>query len=69
MNFALSDEQVMLQRSAGDFVKRESSLKRIRALREDDVGFSPELWRKMAELGWARAWWTWPRSWRSWAAG
>jgi acyl-CoA dehydrogenase len=52
MNFALSDEQQMLQKMAGEFVKRESSLKRIRQLREDPTGFSKPLWGKMAELGW-----------------
>ncbi|MDH4246458.1 MAG: acyl-CoA/acyl-ACP dehydrogenase, partial [Deltaproteobacteria bacterium] len=51
MNFALSEEQQMLQQMAKDFVGRESSLKRIRALREDPLGFSREVWRKMAELG------------------
>ena len=52
MNFALSDEQRMLQASAAEFVKRESPLSRVRALREDETGFSRDLWRKMAELGW-----------------
>ncbi|MCH8841642.1 MAG: acyl-CoA dehydrogenase family protein [SAR324 cluster bacterium] len=52
MNFALSDEQQMLQASAAEFVKRESPLSRVRALREDETGFSRDLWRKMAELGW-----------------
>ncbi len=52
MNFALSEEQQMLQASANEFVKRESSLKRIRELREDELGFSREIWGKMAELGW-----------------
>ncbi|MCZ6557049.1 MAG: acyl-CoA/acyl-ACP dehydrogenase [SAR324 cluster bacterium] len=52
MNFALSEEQEMLQASANEFVKRESSLKRIRELREDEIGFSRGIWEKMAELGW-----------------
>jgi acyl-CoA dehydrogenase len=52
MNFALSDEQRMLQKSASDFVRRESSLKRIRELRNDATGFSKALYGKMAELGW-----------------
>ena len=51
MNFALSEEQNMLQRMVKDFVGRASSLKRIRALREDPLGFSPEVWGQMAELG------------------
>ena len=52
MHFALSEEQQMLQASAAEFVKRESPLTRIRALRTDETGFSRELWRAMAELGW-----------------
>jgi len=52
MNFALSEEQQMLQASAKDFVARESSLKRIREMREDTQGFSKDIWKKMAELGW-----------------
>jgi acyl-CoA dehydrogenase len=52
MNFALSEEQQMLQKSAFDFVHRESSLKRIRELRNDAAGFSTALYSKMAELGW-----------------
>ena len=51
MNFALSEEQQMLQQMVRDFVSRESSLKRIRALREDPVGFSRKVWGQMAELG------------------
>ena len=52
MNFALSDEQQMLQKSASDFVHRESSLKRIRELRADTIGFSKALYGKMGDLGW-----------------
>ena len=52
MNFALSEEQQMLQSMAKEFVSRESSLRRIRDLRTDETGFSQALWKKMAELGW-----------------
>jgi acyl-CoA dehydrogenase len=52
MHFALSEEQQMLQASAAEFVKRESPLSRVRALRTDETGFSRDLWNKMAELGW-----------------
>ncbi len=52
MNFALSEEQNMLQEMAKQFVNRESSLRRIRQLREDELGFSREVYGKMAELGW-----------------
>ncbi len=54
MNLVLSDEQQLLQQTVRDFVGRRSSLKRIRALRDagDPDGFSRDLWREMAELGW-----------------
>jgi len=52
MNFALSEEQQMLQSMAKEFVSRESSTRRIRELREDSLGFSREVWKKMADLGW-----------------
>jgi acyl-CoA dehydrogenase len=54
MQFALNDEQQLLHDSAAAFVRDNSSLKRIRALRDshDPDGFSRALWAKMAELGW-----------------
>ncbi len=54
MNFALTDEQQLLRESAADFVRDNSSLRRIRALRDsrDADGFSRQLWHRMAELGW-----------------
>jgi acyl-CoA dehydrogenase len=54
MQFALNDEQLLLRDSAAAFVRDNSSLKRIRALRDsrDPDGFSRDLWARMAELGW-----------------
>jgi len=54
MNFSLTAEQQLLRESAADFVRDNSSLKRIRALRDskDPDGFSRALWTQMAELGW-----------------
>jgi acyl-CoA dehydrogenase len=54
MNFSLNDEQQLLRDSAASFVRDNSSLKRIRALRDskDADGFSRDLWKQMAELGW-----------------
>ena len=54
MQFALNDEQQLLRDSAAAFVRDNSSMKRIRALRDsrDPDGFSRSLWAKMAELGW-----------------
>jgi alkylation response protein AidB-like acyl-CoA dehydrogenase len=52
MDFGLSDEQEMLKRSARDFLQREFPKKLVRELEESDAGYSPDLWLKMAELGW-----------------
>jgi acyl-CoA dehydrogenase len=54
MALALTEEQEILQRTAREFVQGKSSFKRIRALRDDPTGqgFSPDLWREMAQLGW-----------------
>ncbi len=54
MDLVLSEEQELLQHTAREFVAGRSSLKRIRMLRDtaDPDGFSRELWREMARLGW-----------------
>ncbi len=53
-SFLLSDEQRMLSKTAHDFVRNRAPAGRLRTFRdnEDEVGFSRELWREMAELGW-----------------
>src|SRR5256886_6072637 len=51
MDFAFSDEQEMLRRSARDFLAKESSSKVVRRLMEGN-GYDPALWRKIADLGW-----------------
>jgi acyl-CoA dehydrogenase len=54
MDLVLNEEQELLARTAREFVAGRSSLRRIRQLRdsEDADGFSRELWREMAALGW-----------------
>lgn len=52
MNFDLTPEQKLLESTAASFVKKESPLTRLRAMREDELGWSKDTWRKMAELGW-----------------
>ncbi len=54
MALMLTEEQEILRHTAREFVSGRSSLKRIRALRDgvDADGFSRELWREMARLGW-----------------
>jgi alkylation response protein AidB-like acyl-CoA dehydrogenase len=52
MDFALSEEQEMLRKSARDFLSVECPKKVIREIEASDLGYSPELWKKMASLGW-----------------
>ncbi|MEB2283247.1 MAG: hypothetical protein B6D46_05750 [Polyangiaceae bacterium UTPRO1] len=54
MDLVLTEEQEMLARSAREFVGGRSSLRRVRELRDsgDADGFSRQLWREMAALGW-----------------
>ena len=52
MNFSLSEEQRLLEDSAGRFVRENCSLDRRRALIASEPGYSERSWRQMAELGW-----------------
>ena len=52
MDLGLNEEQEMLRKSARDFLRRECSKQLVRQLDESETGHSPELWLKMAELGW-----------------
>ena len=55
MALVLTEDQKLLAQTARDFVRTNSPLSRLRALRDgqDSVGFSPDLWQEMAQLGWA----------------
>src|SRR2546428_3845313 len=52
MDFAFSEEQDMLRRSARDFLTKECSSKVVRRLMEADDSYDPALWKKIAGLGW-----------------
>ena len=52
MDFGLNEEQTMLKTSAREFLEKECQKKLVRAMMDDEKGYSPELWKKMAELGW-----------------
>jgi alkylation response protein AidB-like acyl-CoA dehydrogenase len=52
MDFAFSEEQEMLRRSARDFLAKECSPKVVRRLMEGDDAYDPALWKKLADLGW-----------------
>ena len=52
MDFGLSEEQELLQRSAREFLAQECPPTFVREMLKDKEGFSRELHRKMAALGW-----------------
>jgi alkylation response protein AidB-like acyl-CoA dehydrogenase len=52
MELDLNQEQKILSKSARDFLRKECPMTLVRALRDDEKGYSPELWDKMAEMGW-----------------
>lgn len=52
MDLDFSEEENMLRTTARDFLAAECSKRLVREMEEDAKGYSPELWRKMAEQGW-----------------
>ncbi|MEW6186933.1 MAG: acyl-CoA dehydrogenase family protein, partial [Thermodesulfobacteriota bacterium] len=54
MELVLNEEQTMLAQAAKDFIKDHSPVSRMRKHRDDGdlLGYSKDLWKKMAELGW-----------------
>ena len=52
MDFAFSEEQEMLRRSARDFLAKECSPKVVRKLMESSDAYDKALWQKLAGLGW-----------------
>jgi alkylation response protein AidB-like acyl-CoA dehydrogenase len=54
MKLVLDPAQQMLAKSAADFMAQSDAIQRLRALRDrdDELGYSPEVWKEMADLGW-----------------
>ncbi|MBI2919187.1 MAG: acyl-CoA/acyl-ACP dehydrogenase [Chloroflexi bacterium] len=52
MDLGFNEEQEMLRKSARDFLDKECPKKLVRDMEEHPTGHSPELWKKMADLGW-----------------
>jgi alkylation response protein AidB-like acyl-CoA dehydrogenase len=52
MNFGFSEEQEFLRTTAREFLAKESPMTAVRELMDDPRGYKPEIWAKMAELGW-----------------
>jgi len=52
MDFDFTEEQNILKMSARRFLEKECPMARVRELWNERTGYSPELWKKMANLGW-----------------
>ncbi|MFN8627659.1 MAG: acyl-CoA dehydrogenase family protein [Candidatus Binatia bacterium] len=52
MDFELDEQQRMLRTTAREFLAAECGAGVIRTLEASDTGHAPELWRRLAELGW-----------------
>ena len=52
MDIKLSEDQFEIARHARRFCENESSIEYVRAMFEDERGFTDEVWAKMAEMGW-----------------
>ncbi len=52
MDIKLSEDQFEIARHARRFCENESSMEYVRAMFEDERGFTDDVWAKMAEMGW-----------------
>ncbi len=52
MDLDFTSEQTMLRDSAAKFFINECNFEKVKHIEETEEGYSPELWQKVAELGW-----------------
>lgn len=52
MDFGLNEVGEILKKSARDFLAAECPKSYVKEMAKDEKGYSPEMWHKMAELGW-----------------
>ena len=52
MNLDFTEEQDILRASAKSFIEKECSSEKVREIEDSEEGYSKEIWKKMAELGW-----------------
>lgn len=52
MDFDLTETQEIVKRTAREFLTNECPKELVREMERNNEGYSPELWKKMAELGW-----------------
>jgi alkylation response protein AidB-like acyl-CoA dehydrogenase len=51
MDFDLTGDQKLIQESIREFLQKECPYERVKELEENERGYDPDLWRKMAGLG------------------
>jgi len=52
MDLGLDEQQELLRNFARDFLEKECPEQLVREMEEDEKGYSPDLWQKMAKQGW-----------------
>ena len=52
MNYDWNEEQKMIKEGAHRFLSKECPSTFVREMAEQEIGYSPEMWKKMAEMGW-----------------
>ncbi|MSQ22632.1 MAG: acyl-CoA dehydrogenase [Dehalococcoidia bacterium] len=52
MDILLNEEEEMLKKSAREFLEAECPPSLARDMEKDPLGYPPELWKKLADLGW-----------------
>jgi alkylation response protein AidB-like acyl-CoA dehydrogenase len=52
VDLGLNEQQELLKNAARDFLENECPETLVREMEEDEKGYSPQLWAKMAEQGW-----------------
>lgn len=52
MEFSLMEDTVLLKNNAERFLKDKSPASFVKAMIKDEKGYSPAIWKEMAELGW-----------------
>ena len=55
MDLSLTEEQQLLKQGVEDFIAREATREEVVELADSDLGFSPEHYTRVAELGWLGA--------------
>ena len=52
MDIRLNEDQIEIARQARRFCENESPMEYVRAMFEDERGFTDDVWRKMVDMGW-----------------